>query len=55
MKRRFPSPSFILSVLALFVALGGTGYAAVKITTVNNAKHLGGKSPSYYQQARHFA
>jgi hypothetical protein len=55
MKRRIPSPSFVLSVVALFIALGGTGYAAVKVATANNAKHLGGKPPSYYQQARHFA
>jgi hypothetical protein len=55
MKRRIPSPSLVLSMLALFVALGGTGYAAVTVATANNAKHLGGKSPSYYQQARHFA
>jgi hypothetical protein len=27
-----PSPSLVISCLALFVALGGTGYAAVKIT-----------------------
>jgi hypothetical protein len=55
MKHRIPSPSLILSVVALFLALGGTGYAAVTVTTANNAKHLGGQSPSYYLQARHFA
>ena len=55
MKRRIPSPSFIVSVMALFIALGGTGYAAVTVTRANNAKHLGGKPPSYYLQARHFA
>jgi hypothetical protein len=48
-----PSPSFAIAVVALFVALGGT--AAAVVSTVNNAKHLGGKPPSYYQQARHFA
>jgi hypothetical protein len=55
MKHRIPSPSVIISTLALFLALGGTGYAAVTVTTANNAKHLGGKEPSYYLQARHFA
>lgn len=55
MKHRLASPSFIISVLALFIALGGTGYAAVTVTTANNAKHLGGQSPNYYLQARHFA
>src|SRR6185437_11522198 len=28
---KLPSPSMAISLLALFVALGGTGYAAVKI------------------------
>ncbi len=49
-----PSPSAAIAVVALFVALGGTGYAAV-VSTANNAKHLGGQPPSYYMQARHFA
>jgi hypothetical protein len=49
----WPSPSIAIAVLALFVALGGT--AAAVVSTVNNARHLGGKPPSYYQQARHFA
>jgi hypothetical protein len=53
MKHRMLSPSMIVSVLALFVALGGT--AAAVVSTVKNAKHLGGKPPSYYLQARHFA
>jgi hypothetical protein len=55
MKHRLPSASFVVSLLALFVALGGTGYAAVTVATANNARHLGDKSPSYYLQARHFA
>jgi hypothetical protein len=55
MKHRIPSPSLLLSLLALFVALGGTGYAAVTVATATNAKHLGGKPPSSYEQARHFA
>jgi hypothetical protein len=40
---------------ALFVALGGTGYAATVVATANNAKHLGGKTPDFYLQSRHFA
>ena len=48
MKHRIPSPSLVLSMIALFVALGGTGYAAVRVATANNDKHLGGKAPSYY-------
>jgi hypothetical protein len=55
MKHRIPSPSLIVSLLALFIALGGTGYAAVTVTTAGNAKHLGGQSPSFYLQARHLA
>jgi hypothetical protein len=55
MKHRIPSTSLLLSGVALFVALGGTGYAAVTIATASNAKHLGGQPPSYYLQSRHFA
>jgi hypothetical protein len=57
MKSRIPrlSPSMAIGVTALFIALGGTGYAAVTVSTANNAKHLGGQPPSYYLQARHFA
>lgn len=57
MKHRIhiPSPSLVLSTVALFVALGGTGYAAVTVATSNNAKHLGGQPPSAYMQSRHFA
>lgn len=40
------SPSMLISVVALFIALGGTGYAAVVVATANNAKHLGGEPPS---------
>src|SRR5918997_1732205 len=32
---RRPSPSMVLSLIALFVALGGTSYAAVKINGKN--------------------
>jgi hypothetical protein len=55
MKHRIPSLSFIVSMLALFIALGGTGYAAVTVTTAANTKHLGGQPPSYYLQSRHLA
>jgi hypothetical protein len=34
---RRPSPSMIVALIALFIALGGTGYAAVKIA--NNSVH----------------
>jgi hypothetical protein len=49
------TPSLVLSITALFIALGGTGYAAVVVSTANNAKHLGGQPPSAYLQSRHFA
>jgi hypothetical protein len=55
MKHRIPSPSLLVSTVALFVALGGTGYAAMVVATANNAKHLGGQAPGFYLQARHFA
>lgn len=32
-RRRLPSPSLVISLLALFVALGGVGYAAATIGT----------------------
>jgi hypothetical protein len=31
MNRRRPSPALVISIVALFVALGGTGYAALKL------------------------
>ncbi|HKN94938.1 MAG TPA: hypothetical protein VJU60_11445 [Thermoleophilaceae bacterium] len=31
LRPRRPSPAFVLSLIALFVALGGTGYAALKL------------------------
>ncbi len=49
------SPAVVISCVALFVALGGTGVAAIVVSTANNAKHLGGKSPSFFLQYRHFA
>jgi hypothetical protein len=48
-----PSPAIAIAFVALFVVLGGS--AAAVVSTVNNARHLGGQPPSYYQQARHFA
>ncbi len=50
--RRWFSPSFVLSLVALFVALGG-GAAVAATQFVNNAGHLGGKSPSYYEPAKY--
>jgi hypothetical protein len=44
----------VISVAALFITLGGTGYAAVVVATANNAKHLGAKPPSFFLQYRHF-
>ena len=57
MRKRIPrlSPSMAVGLVALFVALGGTGYAATVVATSNNAKHLGGQPPSAYLQSRHFA
>jgi hypothetical protein len=48
------TPSLVISAVALFVAFGGSGYAAAMALTASNAKHLGGKPPSYYLGARHF-
>ena len=50
--RRYLSPSFILSLVALFVALGG-GAAVAATQFVDNAGHLGGKAPSYYEPAKY--
>jgi hypothetical protein len=64
MKVRFPhpTPSLVVATVALVVALGGTSAAAVYMTTADNARHLGGKPPTYYLPAqalprliRHFA
>lgn len=52
MKFRLPSPSLILSIVALFVALGGG--AAMAASSFINATQLGGKSPSYYLPAKNF-
>ena len=56
MKIRFPrvSPSFAVSACALFIVLGGTGYAASFVANANNAQHLGGQSPAYYLASKHF-
>ena len=47
------SPSLAVGGIALFAALGGTGYAASVVANANNARHLGGKDPSYYLPAKH--
>ncbi len=39
---RWPSPSLVVALIALFVALGGSGYAAVKI----NGKNIASRSIS---------
>ena len=43
--------SLVISATALFVALGGTGYATGFVGLANNAAHLGGYSPRYYAPA----
>jgi hypothetical protein len=53
MKFRIPSPSFVLALVALFVALGG-GAALAASQFANNAGHLGGQPPRYYLAAKHF-
>jgi len=57
MKIRLPhsTPALVLSGCALFMSLGGTGYAAVYMATSYNSKHLGGQSPSYYEPAKTLA
>src|SRR5262249_27766581 len=54
--RRFLSPSFVVAVIALFVALraGGAVAATQFVNNDNNAAHLGGQSPSYYLASKHF-
>jgi hypothetical protein len=51
--KRFLSPSLVLSITALFLALGG-GAAFAAGQFADNASHLGGKAPSYYLAAKHF-
>lgn len=53
MKFRLPSPSFVLALVALFVALGG-GAAFAATQLASNSARLGGQPPSYYLAARHF-
>jgi hypothetical protein len=56
MKIRVPSAPLVLSGVATFLALGGTGYAASQYAqTANNAKHLGGHGPGYYLPTRQYA
>jgi len=53
MKFRLPSPSFVLALVALFVALGG-GAAFAATQLASNSQRLGGQPPSYYLAAKHF-
>jgi len=52
MKFRRPSPSFLLALVALFVALGG-GAAVAATQIAPNSARLGGQQPSYYLAAKH--
>lgn len=52
MKFRLPSPSFLLALVALFVALGG-GAAVAATGLASNSARLGGQPPSYYLAAKH--
>ena len=47
------SPALIISCIALFAALGGTGYAASRYASARNANHLGWQPPSHFLAARH--
>jgi len=47
------TPSLLISSIALFVALSGTGYAATRYATATNSSHLGWHAASYYQPAGH--
>ena len=64
---RFLSPSMLVGTAALFLAVGGVAAASqnwsgsqnnvkqlIAQSTANNAKHLGGQSPQFYLQAKHF-
>jgi hypothetical protein len=51
--RRLFSPSLLVSLVALFFAVGG-GAALAATQFASNAGHLGGKAPSYYLAAKHF-
>ncbi len=66
MKIRIPSPTLVLSTVALFVAVGGGAAIAagwsgskqqvkqlISQSTANNANHLGGLDPSAYLNANH--
>ncbi|MCL2769108.1 MAG: hypothetical protein FWD42_03240 [Solirubrobacterales bacterium] len=57
MKIRIPhsAPSLAVSGCALFVALGGTGYAAAYMATANNARHLGGEPPWSFARSSQIA
>jgi hypothetical protein len=45
------TPALLISCVALFAALSGTGYAASNYMTANNSTHLGWHSPNYYLAA----
>ncbi len=57
MNMHFPrsASSMAIAATALFVTLGGTGYAASHTPTPSHARHLGGQPASQYLQSRHFA
>jgi hypothetical protein len=51
MRIRKPSPAMAVALLALFIALGGTAYAAAvplakRALVADNAKKLGGRTPA---------
>lgn len=53
------TPALVIASVALFAALGGTGYAASSgvmwSKNSRNSQHLGGHSPSYFLAARRVA
>jgi hypothetical protein len=51
-RKRVPSPATIISCIALFVALGGSGYAATRLATTHSDKSQAAPSASY-AKARH--
>jgi hypothetical protein len=55
-RRPHPSPALTLSVVALFVALGGTGYAASINGGASSApRHVAHAASGGYVQSKHFA
>jgi hypothetical protein len=56
MRIRKPSPAMVVALLALFIALGGTAYAAAvplakRALVADNARKLGGRTPNQIIQA----